>query len=125
MNSEQVYDSLTQNVVCIRNLCVRKFDFLNNGVVETRNSSAYESVILLTRGSIRASILTEDVFTEFSAPHMVVLEKDTEYIFHSLEDGTELYEISALRHETGDIVNPDNLVRQNYPFDTTRSFEEQ
>lgn len=111
-------------VICISNLCVRQVGLMAKNAYDTRHSSPYDSVLLVTNGSIRAAIVDEDVYTEFKAPHIVILEKDKEYILEALDDETIVYDISALRTSTGDIVNPDNLVRADYPFNTSKPFEE-
>lgn len=118
-------DAIQQNLVCVRNLSVRKIDIGAEGAQYHRNESAFETVLLLTKGQIRGCDLSENVYTDFVAPHMIIMEKDKQYVIESKDEHVELFEIGALRHETGDIVNPDNLIRENYPFDVSRPYEDQ
>lgn len=122
--STEVLDDIQIHEVCIQNLCVRNMHFLKKGVTQERYPIQYDTVVLVTNGTIGAT-MDNEAFTIFEAPHMIILEKGHKYVFEAMEDNAIIYDISALRHNTGDIVNPENFVRANYPFDTAKSFEEQ
>lgn len=123
--SDVLLDAVQQNVVCVSNFCVRRVEIGSLEAKHFFDPSPYDRIMLVTSGSIKGCDLKHNVYTEFDAPHMIILEKDTEYAIIPTTDHVMLYELSALRHETGDIVDPENLIRENYPFDTTRSFEDQ
>lgn len=125
MENTQQIDSISHHRVCVSNLSVRRIEFLSKNLIEQRSSSQYDTVLLVTKGIIRISVVKDDIFTDFAAPHTVILEKGRDYTFESVDDFVEIFDIGALRHNTGDIVNPENLVRSDYPFDPTRSYEEQ
>lgn len=122
---EKEFDDVLHDIVCISNLNIRRVQFTRRHKIDTRHKMQFDTVLLVTAGTVRVAILEEDTFAEFKAPHTIILERDKSYTIESLENYVELYDISALRHKTGDIVNPDNLVRANYPFDSSRSIEEQ
>lgn len=124
MDTQQL-DDILHEVVCISNLSIRRLQFLKRHKIEIKSKNKYDTVLLVTTGTMRACILDEDSFTEVKAPHILILEKEKEYTLESLDNYVEAYDISALRHSTGDIVNPENLVRTNYPFNTGVSLEEQ
>lgn len=119
------YDPVQRNMVCISNYCVERIEFGAEEANYFLEAAEFERILLLTAGSIKGCDLTNSVYTEFEAPHMIVLEKDKEYAVTSQSTSAQLYILSALRHKNGDFVNPENLIRDNYPFDTTRSFEDQ
>lgn len=116
---------ILHNVVCISNLSVRRIQITQQHQIDTRSASKFDSVLLVTTGTVRICIMEEDSFAEVTAPHMIVLEKDKVYTIEALEPYVELYDIGAYRHLNGDIVNPENLIRANYPFDPSKGLEEQ
>lgn len=121
----QNFDDILHNVVCISNLNVRRIQINRQHKIDTRIKQQFDTVLLLTTGKARVCLLHEDAFLELDAPHILVLEKDKEYTIESLSTYVELYDIGALRHSTGDVVDPENLVRANYPFDSGKSLEDQ
>ena len=127
MDEQQELPNISHEVVCISNLSVRRINMREVNTEETKTPTQYNTILLLTIGQVEVTCEApgedrEDIAV-YTAPSIVVLEKDFGYKFKSLTEVTELYDISALRDNSGDVVNPENLVREDYPFDTTKPFE--
>lgn len=124
---QQELPLISHEVVCISNLSVRRINMREIDTEETKTPTQYNTIMLLTIGQIQVTCESPEDGGEdlavYVAPSIVVLEKDFGYKFKSLTEVTELYDVSALRDNSGDVVNPENLVREDYPFDTTKPFE--
>ncbi len=126
MDEQKELPKISHEVVCVSNLSVRRVNMREVDTEEIKTPIQYSTVLLLTIGQVQVTCesLKEDRedIAVYTAPSIVVLEKDFGYKFKSLTEITELYDISALRDNGGDVVNPENLVREDYPFDTTKPF---
>lgn len=127
MDEQQELPKISHEVVCISNLSVRRVNLREIGTEEIKTPTQYNTIMLLTIGQVEIICESpgedrEDIAV-YAAPSIVVLEKDCGYRFKSMTEVAELYDISALRDNNGDVVNPENLVREDYPFDTTKPFD--
>lgn len=127
MDEQQELPKISHEVVCISNLSVRRVNMREINTEETKTPAKYNTILLLTIGQVEVTCEStsedrEDIAV-YTAPSIVVLEKDCGYRFKSMTEIAELYDISALRDNKGDVINPDNLVREDYPFDTTKPFD--
>jgi mannose-6-phosphate isomerase-like protein (cupin superfamily) len=87
---------------------IKQMNFQYRGDVEVGHRHTHDHVTLLAQGSLQ--VIVGDGITEFTAPHMIVIQKDQEHILKALEDNTVAYCVHALRDdETGDIVSADQV----------------
>jgi quercetin dioxygenase-like cupin family protein len=65
----------------------------------------HDHLTLLAKGKLKVTIDGQE--TEFTAPHMIYINKDKVHELQALSDNTIAYCIHALRDkETGDILDP-------------------
>jgi len=91
---------------CVSNLFSRQMTFKLTGDTMHGHKHTWDHLTLLAHGKLSVNI--EGVTTEFSAPHMIYIQKDREHTLTALEDNTVAYCIHALRNPdgSGDILDP-------------------
>ena len=91
---------------CVANLFSRMMHFKKKGDIEQGHTHTFDHLTLLASGSLLVDV--NGVKTEFSAPHMIYINKDVKHELTALEDNTIAYCIHALRngHKVDDIVDP-------------------
>lgn len=91
---------------CVANLWSKQMHFIKAGDTERGHSHIFSHLTLLAKGSLRVTV--EGVSTEFTAPHMIYIEKEKIHELTALEDDTLAYCIHALRDGNGveDILDP-------------------
>lgn len=100
MNSPETF------IGCVANLYSRMMHFKNAGDVEHGHSHQFDHLTLLAKGKLKVTV--EGHTTEFTAPHMIYIQKDKLHELQALVPDTVAYCIHALRsdNETGDILDP-------------------
>jgi len=89
----------------VANLWSRMMLFRTAGDTEQGHSHPFDHLTLLAKGSMRVTV--NGVATNFSAPHMVYIQKDKTHELVALENETLAFCIHALRDKsTGDILDP-------------------
>lgn len=90
---------------CVANLFSRMMTFEHAGDTEIGHTHQFDHLTLLAKGALRVTV--DGVSTEFSAPHMIYIDKDKVHELVALEDNTVAYCIHALHdRQTGDILDP-------------------
>lgn len=94
---------------CVSNIYVRQMRFVHAGDVEFGHSHCFDHLSLLATGRVLCRVNGEG--TEFKAPAMIYIKKDTLHEFVALEDESLVYCIHALRHGDGvdDIIDPASI----------------
>ena len=90
---------------CVANLFSRMMHFKVAGDVEMGHTHQFDHLTLLAFGKLRVTV--DGVATEFTAPHMIYINKDKVHELVALADNTVAYCIHALHDkETGEILDP-------------------
>jgi quercetin dioxygenase-like cupin family protein len=93
---------------CSSNVFVRVMNFEHSGDVEMGHSHSFDHLTLLSSGSIQVDV--NGVSSEFVAPHLVFIKKNTVHKITALTDNTVVSCIHALRvNDAGDILDPDMI----------------
>jgi hypothetical protein len=102
-------------ITAAANLWIRQMFFENIGDIHDGHSHTYDHLTLLAHGRLRVSIIDEQgqrISTDFTAPHMIWIEKGKVHDLESLEPGTVSYCVHALRSEESqgaEIIDPDQF----------------
>jgi quercetin dioxygenase-like cupin family protein len=97
--------SVEVHIGCVENLFTRMMFFQKTGDKETGHVHQHDHLTLLAKGKLKVTIDGQE--TEFTAPHMIYINKDKVHELQALSDNTIAYCIHALRDkETGDILDP-------------------
>jgi quercetin dioxygenase-like cupin family protein len=90
---------------CVANLFSRMMHFKKAGDIELGHKHQFDHLTLLAKGKLKVTV--EGVATEFTAPHMIYIQKDKLHELKALTDETVAYCIHALRDkETNEILDP-------------------
>ena len=90
---------------CVANLYSRMMHFKTAGDIEVGHTHQFDHLTLLAKGKLKVTV--EGNVTEFTAPHMIYIHKDTVHELEALTDETVAYCIHALRDkETNEILDP-------------------
>lgn len=90
----------------VANIYSRMMYFKQAGDIEQGHVHQFDHLTLLAKGKLKVTV--EGVSTEFTAPHMIYIRKDTMHELEALMDETVAYCIHALRdgHGVEDIIDP-------------------
>jgi len=95
-------------VGCLSNVFVRVLSFERSGDIEVGHSHPFDHFTLLSSGSLQVEV--DGVSTNFVAPHLIFIKKNTIHRLTALEDKTVVSCIHALRtNDAGDILDPDMI----------------
>jgi quercetin dioxygenase-like cupin family protein len=90
---------------CVANLYSRMMWFRKAGDIEIGHVHQFDHLTLLAKGKLRVTV--EGVASEFTAPHMIYIQKDKMHELKALTDETVAYCIHALRDkENNEILDP-------------------
>lgn len=91
---------------CVANLYSRMMHFRKAGDIEVGHTHQFDHLTLLAKGKLKVTV--EGQVTEFTAPHMIYIQKDKVHELEALTDETVAYCIHALRDGDGveDIIDP-------------------
>lgn len=93
------------HIGCVANLFSRMMRFEKAGDLEVGHTHQFDHLTLLAKGRLKVTV--EGVSTEFTAPHMIYIQKDKVHELEALTDETVAYCIHALRDkETNEILDP-------------------
>lgn len=82
---------------------VRQMYFTEAGTIMPGHKHAHNHITLLAAGKLRVTV--NEKTTDFTAPHMIFIDKDHAHILEALEDRTLAYCIHAVRDkDTGEII---------------------
>ncbi len=97
------------SIGCVSNIYVRQMHFVNAGDVEFGHSHCFDHLSLLAKGKVLC--IVNDKETEFCAPAMIFIKKDTMHEFVSLENDSLIYCIHAIRNgdSVEDIIDPNSI----------------
>ena len=92
-------------VGCVANLFSRMMHFQKAGDIEQGHTHQFDHLTLLAKGRLRVTV--DGNTTDFTAPHMIYINKDKFHVLEALTDETVAYCIHALRDkETNDVLDP-------------------
>ena len=103
---------------CVANLFSRQMHFKHVGDVEQGHTHPFDHLTLLASGRLQVTVGGK--VSEFTAPHMIYIKKDTMHELVALEPNTVAYCIHALRigEDVDDIVDPSMVPEGvDMPFD--------
>lgn len=91
---------------CVANLFSKMMHFEKAGDKHDGHSHCFDHLTLLAHGKLLVTV--DGKSTEFTAPHMIYIQKEKLHELEALEDNTLAYCIHALRNgdEVGDILDP-------------------
>ena len=91
---------------CVANMFVRQMHFKSNGDIEQGHKHSFDHLTLLASGKLLVEVDGE--ITEFVAPTMIYINKDTMHKLTASEDNTVAYCIHGLRdlEKSEDIIDP-------------------
>lgn len=93
------------HIGCVANLYSRMMHFKNAGDIEGGHTHQFDHLTLLAKGKLKVTV--NGVSTEFTAPHMIYIRKDTVHELEALVDETVAYCIHALRGiDSDEILDP-------------------
>lgn len=93
---------------CVANLYSRMMHFVRVGDTEPGHSHQFDHLTLLAKGRLKVTV--DGVASEFTAPHMIYIQKDKIHELVALEDGTVAYCIHALRDKNNnEIIDPESV----------------
>ncbi len=94
------------HIGCVANIFSRMMHFEKAGDIEQGHTHAFDHLTLLAKGKLKVTV--EGVESEFTAPHMIYIQKHKLHQLEALLDGTVAYCIHALRSGDGvdDIIDP-------------------
>jgi hypothetical protein len=101
-------------ISCLSNVYVRRMAFPQAGIVEVGHRHPYSHASLVASGSISVQVYDDNTKellepVTYKAPAMVMIEKYAAHQITSLEDGTVVCCIHALRDETETIIDPEMI----------------
>jgi quercetin dioxygenase-like cupin family protein len=79
------------------NLWLRQMHFEKAGDANEGHLHDHDHMTLLAHGKVRINV--EGNVSEFSAPHMIFIQKGKRHFIEALEDGTIAYCVHALRNK--------------------------
>lgn len=90
----------------VSNLWSKMMHFKKAGDTEQGHAHVFDHLTLLAKGSMKVTV--NGVSTNFTAPHMIFIKKESIHELVALEDDTVAYCIHALRDGNGvdDIIDP-------------------
>jgi quercetin dioxygenase-like cupin family protein len=90
---------------CVANLYTRLMHFESVGDVESGHTHQFDHLTLLASGRLKVTV--DGKVSEFTAPHMIYIQKDKNHELVALEPNTTAYCIHALRvgESTDDILD--------------------
>jgi quercetin dioxygenase-like cupin family protein len=89
--------AVKHDIILVGNLFVKQMHFEKAGDVMRGHSHKFDHPTLVGKGSVKVRVNGQD--TEFKAPHMVYISKDSVHEITALEDGTTAYCIHPIRGE--------------------------
>ena len=90
---------------CVANLYSRMMHFKRAGDIEQGHTHQFDHLTLLAKGKLKVTV--DGVATEFTAPHMIYIQKYKVHKLEALTDETVAYCIHALRDkENNEIIDP-------------------
>jgi hypothetical protein len=93
------------NIACVANIFSRMMHFKRAGDIEVEHAHQFDHLTLLAKGKLKVTV--NGVISEFTAPHMIYIEKAKVHALEALIDGTVAYCIHALRNKDNDeIIDP-------------------
>lgn len=95
------------NIGLVANMFVRQMHFKEVGATEPGHTHAFDHLTLLAAG--RLKVEANGQTTEYTAPAMIYINKDTEHQLTALEENTVAYCIHGLRdsEKSDDIISPE------------------
>jgi hypothetical protein len=105
---------------CVANLFSRMMYFEKIGDKETGHAHCFDHLTLLAHGKLLVTV--DGKSTEFTAPHMIYIQKEKLHELEALEDNTLAYCIHALRNGdgVGDILDPSMIPNGITGFDVAK-----
>jgi quercetin dioxygenase-like cupin family protein len=94
------------HVSVVGNLWIRMF-YLGSNQSNEGHKHLFDHHTLLATGSVAVEI--NGVSTEFSAPQVIVIEKNTTHRIIAGEDGALCYCIHPLRDQDGEMIDPNDV----------------
>jgi hypothetical protein len=106
---------------CVANLFSKMMRFEKAGDKETGHTHCFDHLTLLAYGKLQVTV--EGVSTDFTAPHMIYIQKEKVHELVALEDNTLAYCIHALRNGDGvdDILDPSMIPDGVIAYDVAKS----
>ena len=99
----------TVNIGLVANMFVRQMHFKKVGASEPGHTHAFDHLTLLASGQLRVDANGQS--TEYTAPAMIYINKDTEHQLTALVEDTVAYCIHGLRDDekSDDIIAPEMI----------------
>lgn len=96
-------------MVCVSNLWVRMMTFVKAGDQNEGHVHNFDHITLLSKGRVRVHV--EGQTTDFTAPHLIYIEKGKAHHIEALEDDCIATCLHALRtgEREEDILDPDMI----------------
>lgn len=93
------------NIACVANIFSRMMHFKRAGDTEVEHAHQFDHLTLLAKGKLKVTV--NGVVSEFTAPHMIYIEKHKVHELVALVDETVAYCIHALRNkDDNEIIDP-------------------
>jgi len=93
------------SISVIENTCIVMNVFAKAGDSAPGHRHHFRHQSLLTNGRVRVCV--DGVTTEYSAPKIIIIEKNKTHQFTALEDGTALWCVHAARDIEGEVLDAD------------------
>ena len=93
------------HIGCVANLYSRMMRFEKAGDMELGHAHQFDHLTLLAKGKLKVTV--DGTASEFTAPHMIYIQKDKVHELEALTDETVAYCIHALRDkDNNEILDP-------------------